>query len=175
MINILEKYPIQSIILLVILMLLPTLNILDVTIMEARNFITAREMLLDNNWILTTMNGEARYEKPPLPTWITAISGLIFGIKSTFGLRLPGIIMIAFIGIFIYLLSLQLLQNKMHSIINAFIAVTSFYIIGIAIEAPWDIYAHAFMLMAIYFLFQLFNKKPTLIFRKYISWFFDIK
>ena len=164
MINILEKYPIQSIILLVLLMLLPTLNILDVTIMEARNFITAREMLLDNNWILTTMNGEARYEKPPLPTWITAISGLIFGIKSTFGLRLPGIIMIAFTGIFIYLLSLQLLQNKMHSIINAFIAVTSFYIIGIAIEAPWDIYAHAFMLMAIYFLFQLFNKKPTLIF-----------
>lgn len=50
------------------------LDVLDVTIMEARNFITAREMTLDGNWLLTTMNGEPRYQKPPLPTWLAAIS-----------------------------------------------------------------------------------------------------
>lgn len=45
--------------------------------MEARNFNSAREMINHNNWVLTTMNGEARYEKPPLPTWLAAISGAV--------------------------------------------------------------------------------------------------
>lgn len=40
---------------------------IPVSIMEARNFITSREMITENHWLLTTMNGEARYEKPPFP------------------------------------------------------------------------------------------------------------
>ena len=35
--------------------------------MEARNFIVAREMLTEGNWLLTTMNDVPRYEKPPFP------------------------------------------------------------------------------------------------------------
>ena len=50
--------------------------------MEARNFVTAREMLIDNNWLMPTFNGEPRYQKPPLPTWIAAISTFIFGTKT---------------------------------------------------------------------------------------------
>ena len=53
------------------------INLVDITIMEARNFVTAREMLLDNNWLMPTFNGEPRYQKPPLPTWISAISTII--------------------------------------------------------------------------------------------------
>lgn len=30
-------------------------------------------MITENHWLLTTMNGEARYEKPPFPSWIGAI------------------------------------------------------------------------------------------------------
>ena len=69
------------------------LGSLPVNIMEARNFITAREMLTDGNWLLTTINGEPRYQKPPLPTWLTAFSAAIFGIKSVWALRLPAAIM----------------------------------------------------------------------------------
>jgi len=159
----LEKHPIISIALLVFLMLLPNLSVLDVTIMEARNFITAREMLTDNHWLHTTMNGEPRYEKPPLPTWITALSGFIFGIKNIFGLRLPAVLMIAITGIFIYLLSLKLIKDKAHSLINALIVITSFYVIGIAIEAPSDIFTHAFMLISIYYLLQYFDNKSNFI------------
>ena len=43
-------------------------------IMESRNIITAREMVYDHNWLVPTMNGELRLEKPPLPTWIAAIN-----------------------------------------------------------------------------------------------------
>jgi len=159
MIKVLEKRPILTICLLVAIMLFPNLETINVTIMEARNFITAREMINDGHWILTTMNGEARYQKPPLPTWLAAFSSLIFGIKSVFGMRLPAILMIMIVGSFIYLLSNYILKNKAHSLVNAFIVITSFYVIGITIEAPWDIFTHGFMLIAIYHLFQLFQKE----------------
>jgi 4-amino-4-deoxy-L-arabinose transferase-like glycosyltransferase len=159
MIKTLEKYPILTICLLVAIMLIPNINSLNVTIMEARNFITAREMVLDGNWLLTTMNGEARYEKPPLPTWLTAISSMVFGLKSLFGLRLPAILMVMVTGTFVYLLSNKMLKNASQSLINGLIAITSFYIIGIIIEAPWDIFTHGFMLIGIYHLFQLFEKE----------------
>ncbi|MBQ0788002.1 MAG: glycosyltransferase family 39 protein [Oceanihabitans sp.] len=157
MLKILEKYPVISICILVAFMLLPNLEIIPVSIMEARNFITAREMVQDNHWLLTTMNGEARYEKPPLPTWLAAISSFIFGIKSVFGLRLPAVLMVMLIGVFMYKLSQLLLKNNTHSFINALIVISSFYVIGIIIEAPWDIFTHGFMLIGIFYLFQLFK------------------
>ena len=43
------------------------LDALFVNIMEARNFATAREMLDDGNWLLTTLNGEPRYQNHPYP------------------------------------------------------------------------------------------------------------
>ena len=158
MIKAIEKHPIVAICIMVALMLLPNLHIMQVTIMEARNFITAREMITDNNWILTTMNGEARYQKPPLPTWLSAISAMIFGLK-VYVLRLPTVFMVMVIAVYIYKLSFTLLHNNVHSLINACIAFTSFYVVGITVEAPWDIYAHGFMIIAIYHLFQLFQKE----------------
>ncbi|MCA0132010.1 ArnT family glycosyltransferase [Winogradskyella alexanderae] len=164
MIRQVEKYPVLSLLLFVIVMLGFTVDNLPVSIMEARNFISAREMLTDGNWILTTMNGEARYEKPPLPTWITAFFGFLFGIKSVLALRWPALLFVAIVGISIYKLSTKMELNKSHSLINGFIVITSFYVIGITIEGPWDIYAHGFMLLALFNLFQLFkNQKTTLL------------
>jgi len=161
MIKLIEKYPILSLFLFVIVMLGFTIDAIPVSIMEARNFISAREMLTDNNWILTTMNGEARYQKPPLPTWITAAFGFVFGIKSVLALRWPALLFLASIGISTYLLSKKLELTKSHSLINGFVVLTSFYIIGITIEAPWDIYTHGFMLLALFQLFQLFHNAKT--------------
>ena len=159
MLSKIEHNPILTIVIVVLAMLCINISTLDITIMEARNFITAREMLTDGNWLLTTMNGEPRYQKPPLPTWLAAFSALIFGIKNIFALRLPGILMVIITGIVSYLLSNKLLNNKVHALINALITITSFYVIGIIIEAPWDIFTHGFMLVAIYHLFQLFEKE----------------
>ena len=46
-------------------------------IMESRNMVTANEMVYDGNWLVPTMNGELRFEKPPLPTWIAAGAEMI--------------------------------------------------------------------------------------------------
>ncbi|WP_455170579.1 ArnT family glycosyltransferase, partial [Aegicerativicinus sediminis] len=123
---------------------------LPVSIMEARNFVTAREMLTDGNWLLTTMNGEARYEKPPLPTMFSAISASIFGM-SAFAMRLPALLMVILLGIFCNKISFLLSKDYKLSLLGSIITVSSFYVLAIVIEAPWDIYAHTFMTISLYF------------------------
>jgi 4-amino-4-deoxy-L-arabinose transferase-like glycosyltransferase len=160
-IKLIEHNPKISITVIAIIMFALNMDVLEVTIMEARNFITAREMLTDGNWLLTTMNGEPRYQKPPLPSWLAAISASIFGIKSVYAMRLPGFIMVIVLAITSYLLSNKILDNKQHSLINGLLTLTSFYVIGIVIEAPWDIFTHGFMLIGIYHLYQLFSKNQN--------------
>lgn len=155
LIKTLERKPILTICIFTAIMLLPLISTIEVSIMEARNFITAREMITDGNWLLTTMNGEPRYEKPPLPTWLTAFSALAFGSKKLLALRAPALLLVMVIGVFVYLISNKILKNRQHSLTNALIAITSFYTFGIIIEAPWDIFAHGFMIVAIYYLFLL--------------------
>lgn len=162
MIKTIEKYPLATISTVVILMLIVNLNIPNVTIMEARNFITAREMINDNHWLLTTMNGEPRYQKPPLPTWITAISGMLFGMNSLLALRLPAALMVLFLGVINYYFLLKLKLSKKNSFRNSLILITSFYVFAIINEAPWDIFAHGFMLAGIFYLYQFFKEKKSI-------------
>ncbi len=150
--------PIKTIFLAGVFIFLLHLQVLPVTIMEARNFITAREMVLDGNWILTTMNGLPRYQKPPLPTWLTAVSGQLMGISNLYALRLPTALMAIFTGIVVYKFSFKLTIDRKQSLVNGLVLITSFYIIAITNEAPWDIYTHGFMLTSIYFLFALLKE-----------------
>ena len=65
------------------------LGLLYVDIMEARNFLSARDMVENGNWIFTTMNNLPRYEKPPMPTWFSAIFGWLFSTQNIWALRIP--------------------------------------------------------------------------------------
>lgn len=140
----------------------PHLSIVEVNIMEARNFITAREMLEYGNWVHTTMNLEPRYEKPPLPTWLTAVSASVFGVKNLFGLRLPAVLSVVFLLYSFYFLSIQVLKDKKQSFMATLILSTSFYIIFSGRNGQWDIFAHAFMVFAIYQLFKAFEATELL-------------
>src|SRR5690606_29707398 len=135
------------------------LDSLPVNIMEARNFITAREMLHDGNWLLTTINGEPRYQQPPLPTWLTAFSAAIFGIKSVWALRLPAAIMTLFLVLFSYKLAKKLTSEKLYAFISSLIMATSFYIVASARDGQWDIYTHGFMVVCIYLLYLFFTEE----------------
>jgi 4-amino-4-deoxy-L-arabinose transferase-like glycosyltransferase len=48
----------------------------------------AREILLDGNWVVMHLNGDAWFVQPPLYFWIAAIFAKFFGINE-FALRLP--------------------------------------------------------------------------------------
>ncbi|HEA30235.1 MAG TPA: phospholipid carrier-dependent glycosyltransferase [Leeuwenhoekiella sp.] len=154
--NIPRKYHLLLLFLACFLLFFTHLDVLYENIMEARNFNTAREMINHNNWILTTMNGEARYEKPPLPTWLAAISGAFFGIENTWALRLPSALITTFLVFFFYRFVNYVGQNKEQAFNAALILATSFYILFSGRNGTWDIFAHAFMLAGIYYLFRFF-------------------
>lgn len=133
------------------------LDVLYPNIMEARNFITAREMVSDGNWLLTTMNGEPRYEKPPLPTWLAAFSGMLFGFKSLMALRIPSAFITLVLILCSYRFGIYFIKNKQQAFVSSLILATSFYIIFAGRNGTWDIFAHGFMIVGIYYIFQFFS------------------
>jgi 4-amino-4-deoxy-L-arabinose transferase-like glycosyltransferase len=135
------------------------LDALYVNIMEARNFTTAREMLNDGNWILTTLNGEPRYQKPPLPTWLTAISGAIFGLKNIAALRMPAALMGLILVLSSYFFTLKLTREKLYAFIASLVMATSFYVVSASRDGNWDIFTHAFMMVCIWQLYLFFTSE----------------
>lgn len=139
-------------------LLLPHLDGIYVNIMEARNFITAREMAANDSWLLTTINGLPRYEKPPLPTWLTALAGLLFGFENLYGLRLPVVLATVFLVLMAYAFSTQLGLPKKQAFHNGLLLITSFYIFFGGRDNQWDMYTHSFMMGCLYFLWRLLEE-----------------
>ncbi|MCE5347704.1 MAG: glycosyltransferase family 39 protein [Bacteroidales bacterium] len=139
------------------LLLLSHLGKIEVNIMEARNFISAREMVQNQEYLLTTLNNEPRYQKPPLPTWLTALSGRVFGFDSVFFLRLP-VVVITLLLVFAYFHFCMLIgMTEKNSFIYTLILITSFYIFFSGRDNQWDMYTHSFMLVSIFFIWKLFS------------------
>ncbi len=156
-----ENFPyFPLLILLGALIFLTNLEALFVNIMEARNFITAREMLTHNNWIFTTLNELPRYEKPPLPTWLTAISAWLFGIENLFAYRLPAALSALLMVLIFYKLQLKLNIHRSLAFGASIILMSSFFIIALGREGQWDIFTHFFMMGCCYcFVLMLSSKK----------------
>lgn len=146
-----RKYPEVLLLLLASLVFLSNLDVLMVNIMEARNFITAREMLTHGNWIFTTMNELPRYEKPPLPTWLTAISAGVLGIENLFAYRLPAAMAAIFLVLIFFKLQLKLEIKKSVAFWASLILMTSFYIVFSGRDGQWDIFTHSFMMGSCYY------------------------
>lgn len=152
-----------KIILFVLFMLLYICNlgIIETNIMELRNLISAREMLQNKEYFLTTLNGLPRYEKPPLPTWLTALSEAIFGMKSFFTLRLPAVLASFILMISFFEISKSLKLNLKQSFNNTLILLTSFYIFLSGRDNQWDIYTHSFMVASILFQIKIFTQEKS--------------
>ena len=151
-----RKFPELLLLALGSLVFLTNLDALFVNIMEARNFITAREMLVHDNWIFTTMNELPRYQKPPLPTWLTAISARLFGMESVFAYRLPAALASLFLLIIFFKMQLLAGVHKALAFGTGIILMTSFYVFFAGREGQWDIFTHSFMIGSIYFFMKIF-------------------
>lgn len=142
---------------LVILMLLTgltfftNLSAVEPTLMESRNFITAREMTQQQNWLLPTMNGELRLAKPPLPTWLTALAGLSAGDMGNLAvLRFPAAAISVLAVLMLFMLARLLTHDPLVPFLAAAILTTSYLFVHLGRQATWDVYCHSFMLGAIW-------------------------
>ncbi|MGN1375004.1 MAG: ArnT family glycosyltransferase [Prevotella sp.] len=122
-------------------------HIINTDIMESRNIITAREMVYDGNWIIPTMNGELRLEKPPLPTWITAVAEIITPDSISMQRGMAAMAAILLVAYF-YIFASHIMKTD--AIVPTLLLCTCYNIILMGRTASWDIYCHAFMMAAIY-------------------------
>ena len=159
MIGLIKKYPLAVLMLVAVVMLVSHLGLIQTNIMEARNLISAREMVNNGHWIFTTLNNMPRYEKPPLPTWITAFFMLIFGMQNMFWLRLPVVLVTLLLVYFFYRFCKEMQLKNNHPLNASLILITSFYIFFSGRDNQWDMYTHAFMMVCIFYLYKSFNQK----------------
>lgn len=133
------------------------LNYLYVDIMEARNFVTVREMVEEGNWIFTTLNGEPRYQKPPLPTWLSAGMAEVFGTNSIWALRFPAALCGVILIFYFFRWVKKETENNEIAITTGLIIATSYLVLFVGKRATWDIYCYAFTLMGIYHWYRTFR------------------
>ncbi len=153
--TLLQNTPMQVIILLVVLYatFFQNLQAIEPSLMEARNFITVREITQNGTWLIPTLNGEPRLAKPPLPTWLTALS--VMGTNNLYDLatlRFPAACIAALLVFFLYLFTRRLTTDWYLPFIAGLVLATSFSFFNIGRQGTWDIYCHAFMMGGIWLL-----------------------
>ena len=128
---------------------------LPTDIMESRNIVTAREMVSDGNWLVPTMNGELRLEKPPLPTWVAGAVEMIAP-GSLSAQRFAPAVMGLIWTLFLFLTARYLTRRDDFAVNTVLVFITLYNVVLMGRSATWDIYCHAFMMGAIYFLMRGF-------------------
>ena len=124
---------------------------LPTDIMESRNIVTAREIVSDRCWLVPTMNGELRLEKPPLPTWVAA------GIEEVCpdnlaAQRTAAGVMGCVWTLYLFLLVRYISRRDDLAAATVLVFLTCYNVVLMGRSATWDIYCHAFMMGAIYYL-----------------------
>jgi len=129
-------------------------HLLGVDLMEARNFVTAREMVEYGNWLVPTMNGELRITKPPLPTWLVALSMKVVGSDTNlaanrFATGLAALILL----VFFYRFALIYTGCRETSQVATLLLATSYMYMYMSRRGNWDMTSHTFIMGAIFMLY----------------------
>ncbi len=152
-----------SVLTLATLSFFSTLWVRPADLMESRNFITAREIIFNNEWLITTLNGNYRFEKPPLPTWLTALTMDIFNnFSDEWLLRLPVALSCVLLTFYLYKFVDEFVKNKKIAFLSAFVLCTTFMVTKVGAENSWDAYPYIFMFISIYYFVRLLNNQKFL-------------
>ncbi|SDM19625.1 4-amino-4-deoxy-L-arabinose transferase [Daejeonella rubra] len=120
--------PYQKKLLIALLILIPIayflrLNSYQLIFEEPRRALVALEMLLANNWMVPTTNGELYYNKPPLYNWVLIGFFSLLG-KAEWVVRLPSILSLFLTAFIHYRISRQYI-GKNAALLSALFYLTS--------------------------------------------------
>ena len=110
-------------------------------LMEARNLVTAREIIDNDNWLIPTMNGEVRLANPPLPTWFVALVSLSAGggTDDLSLLRLPNAIAATLLILFTYGLCWTMSRDRRLALMAAVILATNGSLLCTPAWSRWSV------------------------------------
>lgn len=129
----------------------PTLAWLDfVNGMENFNVITAMEMERDGHWLLPTLNGAPRLQKPPLTQWITAW-GIMSSDSLAFGARWPSLLMACLMLVAVYGTG-RVVGDWRLGLVAALVCGSTLFFLRYARRASYDMQLALWVAVTIFFL-----------------------
>ncbi|HVN72475.1 MAG TPA: glycosyltransferase family 39 protein [Desulfomonilia bacterium] len=133
---------------------------LPVIDLEAINFMTAKEILQKGSWLIPTLEGNVRIEKPPLPTWLTTLPMIMTGTDTDLVAdRIPVGICALVLILFTYLLAKRIAGDRGSAVSAVLVLATTCMFMVSARRNVWDIYAVTAMTGALWAMLEVFCRK----------------
>lgn len=114
----------------------------EFTTHEAHIVENAREMNTTGDWLVPRIAGEPWLEKPPLPQWSIAASGLAFGGIDTFSARVPSALA-GLAGVLAFAALAARFRGPTTGMLAGLVLASSYYLITYARLAESDVYLWA--------------------------------
>jgi len=127
---------------------------------EPRYAQVAKEMMESGNWILPHLNNQVYPDKPPVFFWLLALSYNIIGEVTSFSARFPSAIA-AVLGILLTYLLGSKLYNLRAGFISALVLATTVEYFWLGLRANIDMTLTLFILSALFFFYQGYQKSPS--------------
>ena len=115
---------------------------------EGMHAVTSKEMILSEDWITPTFNGEPFYDKPVFYNWLVALAFLVFGFTE-FAARLPAAILGSGCVMVTYLLGRKMFGPTV-GILSAVILATAVEFIVLSRSVVHDISLVFFVTLTMY-------------------------
>ncbi|MFN8770307.1 MAG: ArnT family glycosyltransferase [Neisseriaceae bacterium] len=122
--------------------------------------VIAKNIVLSNDWVNLTFNGQDWLDKPHFPFWLITISYKIFGV-NTFAYILPGFLFNVLGGYYTYLLAKHLFASKEVGLLSALIYFTSLHLMISSIDIRQEAYLLGEIIPACYY-WYLYNEHPQI-------------
>jgi 4-amino-4-deoxy-L-arabinose transferase-like glycosyltransferase len=129
--------------------------------MEMFNLVPVRETFREGNWVVPTLNGGPRFEKPPLCVWLPAGLATMVGSDSLWVTRMPSVVMAVLTAMGTYGIGCWIFRNasdgrvRKYALFGALLVPAMFAFDRHARLASYDIYATAFAVGCAFFLVAL--------------------
>ena len=130
-------------------------SVLPTDVAEAKNIVTAREVVAESHWLTPTMNGESRIGKPPLAVWVSALVETIYPDNLSAQRSVCGM-MATLWALFFFGVARYLERRRGFAEIATFVFLTCYNVIYFGRQVNRDVYGYAFMMAGIYFISRLF-------------------
>jgi len=124
---------------------------------EGRHAVTSKEMVLNNDWITTTLNGEKFYDKTVLYNWLAALCYLVFGFTEL-AARLPAAVLGLGCVMVTYLLGRKMF-GPTTGFLGGMILATSGLFVSLSRSPVHDISLAFFVTLALFFFYLGFTNE----------------
>tara|TARA_R110002050_G_scaffold267266_2_gene408886 strand:+ start:33952 stop:35553 length:1602 start_codon:yes stop_codon:yes gene_type:complete len=162
LLNRIQKIPFEKLslftVLLYIISLFYNLHFEPLRLEEPRRALVALEMLLNNNFIVTTLLNETWYDHPPLYNIVLALSIKIFGF-NTFAIRFPCAFSLLLTGILVYVISKKYISKNFGILSSLFYLISADIYFYFSTIAEIDIFYSLLILLTFFSIFHFYQKK----------------